>query len=77
MHSILIIDDETKIRTLLARILELEGFEIHQAEDLKSGLKKIKTLSPEVVLCDVKLPDGNGVEFAKEVKEQILIVMEA
>lgn len=38
MHSILIIDDETKIRTLLARILELEGFEIHQAEDLKSGL---------------------------------------
>ena len=74
MHSILIIDDETKIRTLLARILELEGFEIHQAEDLKSGLKKIKTLTPEVILCDVKLPDGNGVEFAKEVKEKFPLI---
>ena len=74
MHSILIIDDETKIRTLLARILELEGFEIYQAEDLKSGLKKIKTLTPEVILCDVKLPDGNGVEFAKEVKEKFPLI---
>ncbi|WP_409410635.1 MULTISPECIES: hypothetical protein [unclassified Empedobacter] len=50
---------------------------MHQAENLKSGIKKIKTLTPEVILCNVKLPDGNGVEFAKEVKEQILIVMEA
>ena len=74
MHSILIIDDETKIRTLLARILELEGFEIYQAEDLKSGLKKIKTLTPEVILCDVKLPDGNGVEFAKEIKEKFPLI---
>ena len=74
MHSILIIDDETKIRTLLARILELEGFEIYQAEDLKSGLKKIKTLTPEVILCDVKLPDGSGVEFAKEIKEKFPLI---
>ena len=74
IHSILIIDDEIKIRTLLARILELEGFEIYQAEDLKTGLNKIKTLTPEVILCDVKLPDGNGVEFAKEVKEKFPLI---
>ena len=74
MHTILIIDDEIKIRTLLARILELEGFEIYQAEDLKTGLNKIKTLTPEVILCDVKLPDGNGVEFAKEVKEKFPLI---
>ena len=74
MHTILIIDDEIKIRTLLARILELEGFEIYRAEDLKTGLNKIKTLTPEVILCDVKLPDGNGVEFAKEVKEKFPLI---
>lgn len=73
-NKILIIDDETKIRTLLSRILELEGFEIYQAEDLKNGLKKITTIHPAVILCDVKLPDGNGIEFAKEVKEKFPLV---
>lgn len=68
-HKILIIDDETKIRSLLARILELEGFEIYQAADLKSGLRKAQAVEPDVILCDVKLPDGSGVDFAAKVKE--------
>jgi len=68
-YKILIIDDESKIRTLLARILELEGFEIHQAADLKSGFRKMETVEPDVVLCDVKLPDGSGVDFAAKVKK--------
>lgn len=70
LHKILIIDDETKIRSLLTRILQLEGFEIIQAENLKAGWKKLVATAPEVVLCDVKLPDGNGVDFAREVKEK-------
>jgi DNA-binding response OmpR family regulator len=39
MHRILIIDDEEKIRTLLSRIISLEGFDIIQAPDLKTGWK--------------------------------------
>lgn len=70
MSKILIIDDEEKIRSLLARIISLEGFEVIQAPDLKSGLKKIEINDVEVLLCDVKLPDGNGVEFSKLVKEK-------
>jgi two-component system, NtrC family, response regulator len=66
--KVLIIDDEDKIRSLLSRIIELEGFEVHQAPTCKAGLKKIDTIDFEVVLCDVKLPDGNGVDLVKEIK---------
>lgn len=68
MSRILIIDDEEKIRTLLSRIIALEGFEVFQASDLKSGLRKLEISDIDVLLCDVKLPDGNGVEFSKLVK---------
>lgn len=70
MSKILIIDDEEKIRSLLARIISLEGFEVIQAPDLKTGWKKLELNEVDVLLCDVKLPDGNGVEFSKLVKEK-------
>ncbi|GAB1347517.1 sigma-54-dependent transcriptional regulator [Cloacibacterium normanense] len=70
MHQILIIDDEEKIRTLLSRIISLEGFDIIQAPDLKTGWRKLELNEVDVLLCDVKLPDGNGVEFSKLVKEK-------
>lgn len=68
MTKILIIDDEPQIRTLLSRIISLEGYEVFQAENLKSALKLITAHCPEVVLCDVFLPDGNGVEFIPQIK---------
>ncbi len=70
MNKILIVDDEEKLRTLLAKIISLEGFEIIQAGDCKTGLKKLEQNSIEVVLCDVKLPDGSGVELSKTIKEK-------
>jgi len=69
LRSILIIDDEEKLRNLLSRIIGLEGFEVLQAGDCKTGLKKLEQHHIDVVLCDVKLPDGNGVELAKKIKE--------
>ena len=66
--KVLIIDDEEKIRKLLSRIIELEGFEVHQASTCKAGLKAVETTDFEVVICDVKLPDGNGIELIKEIK---------
>ncbi len=69
LKKILIIDDEEKLRTLLTRILSLEGFEVLQAGDCKSALKRLEQNEIDVVLCDVKLPDGNGVELSKKIKE--------
>lgn len=69
MDTILIIDDEPIIRKLLARMMELEGYEVFQAADRASGLKLLTAKTPQLVLCDVFLPDGNGVEMVKEIKE--------
>lgn len=68
MKNILIIDDEEKLRGLLARIIKSEGFEVVEANDLKSGFKKLEQNEIEVILCDVKLPDGNGVDFVDKIK---------
>lgn len=68
MPSILIIDDEEKLRGLIARILKGEGFEVAEAPDLKTGARKLQQQAFELVLCDVKLPDGNGVEFVSQAK---------
>lgn len=67
-HKILIIDDEEKLRSLLVRIIKSEGFEVFEAKDLKSGFKKLEQTDIDVVLCDVKLPDGNGVDFLQNIK---------
>ncbi|MBA4849639.1 sigma-54 dependent transcriptional regulator [Emticicia sp. BO119] len=68
MKTILIIDDEEKLRTLLARILQSEGFEVLEAADSRSGLKKLEHFAIDVVLSDVKLPDGNGVDLLSKIK---------
>jgi two-component system NtrC family response regulator len=70
LSHILLIDDEEKLRTLLARIISLEGFEVIQAADCKSALKKLDQSDFDIALCDVKLPDGNGVELSKKIKDR-------
>ncbi len=69
MKKILIIDDEEKLRGLLARIIKAENFDVLEAGDLKSGLKKLEQNAIDVVLCDVKLPDGSGVNFVPQLKK--------
>ena len=57
MGKVLIIDDENQLRKLLSRIIGLEGYEVLQADSCKSGMKQLVGADPEVVLCDVCLPD--------------------
>jgi len=70
VKKVLIIDDEEKLRSLMARIITLEGFDVIEAGDCKSGLKKLEQNSIDVVLCDVKLPDGNGVDLTAIIKQK-------
>lgn len=69
-YRVLIIDDEEKLRSLLARIISLEGFEVIQAGDARSGLKKLEQQPADLVLCDVKLPDASGVELVSTLREK-------
>ncbi len=66
--NILIIDDEEPLRKLLGRIIGLEGFKVEEAATLRGGFEVLKRKPIDVILCDVKLPDGNGVDFVKEAK---------
>ena len=71
MHKLLIIDDEEKLRLLLARIVSLEGYTVLQAGNAQQALKLLEKEEPEVILCDVKLPDANGVELIQQIKQKL------
>ena len=70
MSKILVIDDEVQIRTLLSRMLGLEGYEVCQAGDCAAALKQLELHTPDVILCDVFLPDGNGVDLVLAMKKK-------
>ncbi|HWZ22330.1 MAG TPA: sigma-54 dependent transcriptional regulator [Cytophagaceae bacterium] len=66
--SILIIDDEERLRNLLARIIGLEGYTIAEAANAKAALKILEKEDFQLIISDVKLPDANGVELTTTIK---------
>jgi two-component system, NtrC family, response regulator len=67
--TILIVEDENKFGGLLSRIIEAEGYNVLQAQSARSGLKLLENEDVKVVISDVKLPDANGVELVKRIKD--------
>jgi len=67
--TILIIEDENKFGGLLSRIIEAEGYNVLQAQSARAGLKLLENEEVKVVISDVKLPDANGVDLVKRIKE--------
>lgn len=74
MKKVLIIDDIEKLRTLLGRIIRAEGFEVVEAVDCKSALTKLDQHEITVVLSDVKLPDGSGVDLISKIKAKYPLI---
>src|SRR5688572_24186764 len=78
MAEILIIDDEKAIRKTLTEILSFEGYKLDEAADGEEGLKRFKDKSYDLVLCDIKMPKIDGIEFlqkASEINPDIPIIM--
>jgi len=69
MSNILIIDDEKAIRKTLSEILSYEGYKIDEAGDGEEGLKKFREKEYDVILCDIKMPKIDGIEFLEKAKE--------
>jgi len=67
--NILIIDDEEKLRGLLARIIGLEGYRVFEAGNGKAGLRLLEKENIQLVISDVKLPDINGIELTTQIKK--------
>jgi DNA-binding NtrC family response regulator len=70
MPSILIVEDEAKMRRLLELNLGDDGFTTHSAEDAETGLKLLRENPIDLVLTDLKLPGMNGLEFLQTIKRQ-------
>jgi two-component system KDP operon response regulator KdpE len=64
-----IIDDEVQIRRLLRVVLEAENYEVHEAETGQRGLMEIASRRPDVILLDLGLPDLDGFEVLKRLRE--------
>lgn len=79
MQKLLVIDDDTDIGFLLKRFLEKHDFEVHTALNLKSGLRVFEQTKPDLVLCDYRLPDGEGLDMIQKIKskrpESAIIIM--
>src|SRR3984893_12041268 len=69
MSNILIIDDEKAIRKTLSEILSYEGYKMDEAGDGEEGLKKFSEKDYDVILCDIKMPKIDGIEFLEKAKE--------
>lgn len=69
MENILVIEDDPAIRQSITDLLELEGFEWHQAENGRAGLIKAKDIHPDLIICDVMMPEMDGHAVLYEIQK--------
>ena len=72
-YKILVIEDETNIRNLLGALLETNGYAVIEAGDCASGKMMYESHRPDLVILDLGLPDLDGTEFIREVREVSLV----
>ncbi|UXY09617.1 two-component system response regulator KdpE [Kosakonia sp. ML.JS2a] len=69
MINVLIVEDEQAIRRFLRTALEAEGLRVHEAETLQRGLIEAATRKPDLVILDLGLPDGDGLDFIRDLRQ--------
>jgi DNA-binding NtrC family response regulator len=67
---LLIVDDVASLRDMLGIVFNKEGFEVRLASNFTEGLADALKSSPDVIICDIKMPDGNGLDLLRRVKEE-------
>lgn len=69
MKKILLVDDDLKNSMLLKRFIELEGYEVTYASNGKIGYELYKDIHPDLILLDINMPEMNGFEVAKAIRQ--------
>ena len=67
-QHILVLEDEPAVQTLLRKQPAAHGFRVTIASDGLDGLMKLETLKPDLMICDVMMPNLDGIEFVKAIK---------
>lgn len=65
---VLVVDDDPAMRAILRHVLELEGCMVIEAENGESGLRKVRSKRPDLIVTDLTMPEMSGEEFAREVR---------
>ena len=71
MEQILVVEDEQDIRETLQDILELEGYKVLTAKNGREGYNAVMNQNPDLVLCDVNMPELNGFELLEALNKQL------
>lgn len=71
MHTVLIIDDDHALRSNCRELLELETYQILEAENGLIGLNMMRQYLPDIVICDIEMPVMNGLELLRTVKSDL------
>jgi CheY-like chemotaxis protein len=73
MNRILIIEDNREIRENTAEILEINGYHVCTAENGSTGYESAKSYQPDIILCDIMMPETDGRKFMRLIKADIVI----
>ena len=65
---VVVLEDEREIRQFVRVSLEAEGWQVHEAGTVKQGLVEVGTRRPDLIIADLGLPDGDGVDFIRQVR---------
>ena len=68
---LLVVDDEASIRDMLAFFFHKRGFEVLTASSFAEGVAAAGRLTPDIVLSDIKMPDGNGLDLLRQIRESV------
>ena len=67
-HRVLIVDDDERVRALLRRFLEPEGYEVIEAASAEEAVQRLESARPSVAFCDVHMPGANGLWLADQIR---------
>ena len=70
MTSILVLEDEDSVNRGIEFSLSREGYEVYSAKSIQEGWKLFLAHPFEMIICDINLPDGNGLDFIRKVREK-------
>ena len=71
MKTILVVDDDRHLRTIVQRALALSGYQVHETSNGFDALRLLDQLHPDLVITDVYMPDMDGIEFVRKAKQGI------